>query len=119
MHQSEQDMQVVLEGDGTCIRSFSAGGMLSSLMEMPAGTDFTPALRGLPQNLCPSEHWGYVIEGSIHLRYADGTEETTSAGQVFHWPALHTAWTTEKVRFFEVGPHAEMTRLLDHVTSAG
>lgn len=119
MHQTEPEMTVMLEGGGTSVRSLPCAGMLASILEIPAGADFTPALVGLPQDMCPSPHWGYMLEGSLHLRYADGTEETTKAGEAFYWPAFHTAWTTEKVRFFELSPEKEMTQLLDHLKSQG
>jgi hypothetical protein len=116
MHQSLSEMKVMMEGGGASVRSMPCAGMLVSVLTVPAGTDFSPALKGLPDDLCPSEHWGYVIEGSFHVRYADGTEETTKAGESFYWPAGHTAWTTEDVKFFEVSPEKPMRQLLDHIT---
>ena len=119
MHQDTSQMQVMMEGGGASVRSMPCAGMLASILSFPAGADFTPALKGLPGDLCPSPHWGHVLEGSIHIRYADGTEETTKAGESFYWPAGHTAFTTEDVTFFEVSPEKEMRQLLDHITGGG
>jgi uncharacterized cupin superfamily protein len=81
---------------------------------VPAGTDFGPVLEGLPGDRCPSPHWGIVLEGSIHLRHADGTEETVEAGELYHWPAGHTAWTEQQTVFLEVGPVAPMRQFSEH-----
>jgi hypothetical protein len=56
-----------------------------------------------------------VLEGSIHLRYADGTEELTRAGQVYHWAAGHTGWTDDGTAFLEIGPVAPMRQFGEHV----
>lgn len=119
MHQTAGELTVRFEGGGASVKSVPCAGMLASLLEIPAGADFTPALKGLPDDLCPSPHWGYVLSGSINIRYKDGTEETTTAGELFYWPAGHTAWTTECVKFFELSPEKEMTQLLDHINSGG
>lgn len=116
MHQDTSEMQVMMEAGGLSVRSMPAAGMLCSILTIPAGTDFTPALKGLPDDLCPAPHWGHVLKGSIHFRHADGTEETIKAGDSFYLPAGHTAWTTEDVTFFEIGPEQEMRQLLDHVS---
>lgn len=34
----------------------------------------------------PAQDWGTVLRGSIHVRFADGSEETVRAGQVYYWP---------------------------------
>lgn len=86
---------------------------------VPAGTDFGPVLEGLPDDRCPSPHWGIVLEGSIHLLHADGTEEVATAGQVYYWPAGHTAWTDEDVAFLEVGPVGPMRQFSEHATGGG
>lgn len=118
MHQANGDLPVMMEGDGLSVRSVEFEGMRANMLEIPAGVDFTPALKGLPDDLCPAAHWGYVLEGSVNFRSKDGTEEKVSAGEVFCLSAGHTAWTTEAVKFFEVSPAAEMEQLLNHVKGA-
>ncbi|MEX1279928.1 MAG: hypothetical protein AB1Z55_04345 [Acidimicrobiia bacterium] len=101
--------------DGDLVtRYVEMGAMAIRHATVPAGADFGPVLAGLPGDRCPSDHWGIVLEGSIHLRHADGTEEVTRAGEVYHWPAGHTAWTTEPTVFIEVGPTAEMRQFSEH-----
>jgi hypothetical protein len=90
------------------------GDMAIRHARLPAGTDMTPVLKGLPGDRCPSPHWGIVLEGSVQLHHADGTHETVRAGEVYHWPAGHTADTDEGVVFIEVGPTAAMHEFSEH-----
>lgn len=83
-------------------------------VRVPAGTDFGPVLQGLPNDRCPSPHWGIVLEGSLRLEHADGTVETATAGEVYHWPAGHTATSEEGAVFVEIGPVSPMRDFHDH-----
>ena len=86
-------------------------------IELPAGTDFTPLLEGLPGNLCQCPHWGYVLEGSITVRYADGTKEVSRAGEMYYWPAGHTGWTDDGVSFIEFSPVTEIREVMGHLAA--
>ena len=86
-------------------------------IDLPAGTDFTPLLEGLPGDLCQCPHWGYILEGSITLRYADGTEEVNKAGEMYYWPAGHTGWTDDGVSFIEFSPVTEIREVMGHLAS--
>ncbi len=90
------------------------GSMALRHVRVPAGTDFGPVLQGLPGDRCPSPHWGIVLEGSIHVVHADGSTETARAGEVYHWPAGHTATTDEAAVFLELGPLQEMRQFSEH-----
>jgi hypothetical protein len=99
-------------------RYLELGEMAIRHARVPAGSDLGPVLRGLPDDRCPSPHWGIVLQGSIHLQHADGSTETARAGEVYHWPAGHTATTDEDVVFVEVGPVARMRQFGDHAKQA-
>ena len=58
---------------------------------VPAGTDLGPGLRGLPNDRCPRPHWGIGLAGPLRLEHADGSVDTATAGEVYHWPAGHPA----------------------------
>jgi hypothetical protein len=96
-------------------RGVEWGDQLVRHIDLPPGTDFTPLLQGLPGDRCDCPHWGYVFTGSIHLRYADGTEEVTKAGEVYYWPGGHTAWTDEGVTFVEFSLTDEIRPVLEHL----
>jgi len=117
MHTTIPDMPIELKVDEIETRSSEGGGVLARHIHLPAGVDFTPLFKGLPGDLCQSAHWGYVLEGSIRVRYADGTEELSSAGEVYHWPAGHTGWTDEGVTFLEWSPTADIQPVLEHLAA--
>lgn len=95
-------------------RYIELGDMAIRHLKVPGGTDMTPVLQGLPDDRCPSPHWGIVLEGSIDMIHADGSEETVEAGQVYHWPAGHTGITDKGVVFIEVGPIGPMRQFGEH-----
>lgn len=97
-------------------RGVDLDGLYTRHIRLPAGTDFTPLLAGLHDDRCQCPHWGYVLVGSITIRYADGTEETNVAGDVYHWPAGHVGWTDTGVTFIEISPTAEILPVLEHLS---
>jgi hypothetical protein len=50
--------------------------------------DATPLLKGLPDDRCQCAHWGYVLEGSMTMRFADH-EEVFTAGDAWYAPPGH------------------------------
>ena len=91
-------IQVTMEGPGTIMRSQTGlGGMTVGYHRLPKGTDFTPMFKGLPTDSCHCPHWGYIFEGAIRIIYDDGSEDLTKAGDIFYWPAGHTAIVEEDV----------------------
>lgn len=116
MNEQLDTLPVELHDGDLITRYIEWDDMAVRYARVPAGTDFSPVLEGLPDDRCPSPHWGIVLEGSIHLLHADGTEEVASAGQVYHWPAGHTAWTDEDVVFIEIGPVGPMRQFSEHAT---
>jgi hypothetical protein len=115
MRAAEHEIPVELELGAILTRGQDWGGQLVRHLTLPAGTDFGPLLKGLPGDVCQCPHWGYILEGSIHLRYADGTEEVSRAGDLYYWPAGHTGWTDEGVTFVEFSPAQEIRPVLDHI----
>lgn len=54
-----------------------------------ADIDATPLLKGLPDDRCQCPHWGYVIKGSMTVRFP-GRDEVYNAGEAFYTPPGHT-----------------------------
>lgn len=111
------EIPIEMQVDGIETRGVNWGDQLMRHIDLPAGVDFTPLFVGLPGDLCQCPHWGIVLEGSIHLRYADGSEEVVNAGEAYYWPAGHTGWTDEGVTFLEVSPAAELQPVLEHLAA--
>jgi hypothetical protein len=115
MHAAPKDIPIEMQVGEIQTRAAECGDQLLRHIDLPAGTDFTPLFKGLPGDLCQCPHRGVVLSGSITVRYADGSEETTSAGETYYWPGGHTGWTDEGVVFLEWSPTAEITPVLEHL----
>ena len=117
MHSPTDELPIEMEAGEILTRSSECDGVLTRHIKLPAGTDFTPLLKGLPNDLCACPHWGVILEGSIRLRYDDGTEELNSAGDVYYWRGGHTGWTDTGVTFLEFSPTDEIVPVLEHLAS--
>jgi hypothetical protein len=91
------------------------GGLAVVINEFPAGTDFTPILAGLKDDLCQVPHWGYLEKGK--LRIIDKNKKTTvvNGGDVFYMPPGHTAIIDEDSKIIEFSPEEGMHELNKHV----
>jgi hypothetical protein len=105
------ELTVEYDEDGVEIRGARWGDMAVDRMRLAAGTDLSPSLAALPDGLCSGDHYGVVLEGDITVRYGDGTEETTRAGELYYWPAGHTARTEGGVVCILLTPLAQVERM--------
>jgi hypothetical protein len=117
MRASEQDLTIEMQVGDIVTRGENWDGQLVRHLSLPAGADFRPLLRGLPGDMCSCAHWGYVLSGSITLRYADGSQEVSRAGDMYYWPAGHTGWSDEGVTFVEISPAADLAPVLEHLAA--
>jgi hypothetical protein len=112
----KEEIPVTMEGPGTTMRGLPGlGGMTVAFNEIPAGTDFSPLLQGLKNNSCHCPHWGYVVGGSLLIRYDDGTEETLNEGDVFYLPPGHTAIVQKDLKFLDFSPEKELNEVMSHI----
>jgi hypothetical protein len=115
MHCKLENLPVFMEAPGTKMLMQSGwGGMAVAYYVMP-GTDSRPMLKGLPNDSCPSPHWGYMIKGSLQITYDDGTEENISAGDVFYLPAGHNGKSEKELIWIEFSPEKELKQVFDHL----
>jgi hypothetical protein len=103
MRATREELPIMLEAGPSSIRGADWGEMRVSLVSVPAGTDFSPLLRGLPEDRCQGPHWGYVLKGRLRIQYADG-EEVLRAGDFYHMPPGHTGIAEEDTEFLEIAP---------------
>ena len=82
-------------GYSVCFESHSADADLASWFE------------GLPDNRCQVPRWGYVLEGMITFRFADG-EETYVAGDAYYVPPGHTPVHYAGAEIVEFSPTEEL-----------
>jgi hypothetical protein len=113
MHASKGELPILIEAGAATVRATDWGGMRAVIVSVPAGTDFGPLLSGLPDDVCPCPHWGYVIRGKLRIRYAD-SEETLRTGDVFYLPAGHTGIAEEDTEFLEISPPDQHQRFVEN-----
>ena len=68
MFSAKENLPVTLELPGATIRSDIWNGMAVVHVKLAKGSDFTPVLKGLPDDLCQCPHWGYILSGSLTIR---------------------------------------------------
>ena len=76
-----------------------------------ADADATPFFRGLPEDRCQSPHWGYVLAGSVTLRYSD-REETFEAGDAYYAPPGHIPLVSAGTELLEFSPAEDYARTM-------
>jgi uncharacterized cupin superfamily protein len=127
MRIAKTEIPIKIDGPGATARqrtdfgdATGYGTMGGELFTLAAGTDLTPLLQGLEDDLCQAPHWGYVIEGEVTAIYRDGAEERARAGDLIYWPPGHTVRAEKNTEFVLFSPQQEHTKVLDHVkTKAG
>jgi hypothetical protein len=77
------------------------GGMVIALESWKAGLDTGEMFAGLPDGACQEPHWGYVLSGSVTMRYTDGTSETLTTGQAYYIRPGHNAHVDTDVELVE------------------
>ena len=122
MRIAKEDIPVKINVPGATVRQKTGFGDVSGYgplgaeyFSFGAGTDITELLHGLEGDMCQCPHWGYVIGGRITAIYSNGTEETSSTGDLFYWPPGHSVRAEEDTDFIMFSPQAEHGAVIDHV----
>ena len=116
MHTKLENLPIIIEAPGTKMHMQDGlGGMAVCYNEMPVLSSTPNLLEGLPNDSCHCPHWGYMLKGSMHIRYDSGDEEVINAGEVFYFPAGHIGWTEEEVAWLEFSPEKELKEVMDHI----
>jgi hypothetical protein len=100
---------------GTAIRGSDWGELRSAVVSLPAGSDVGPLLKGLPDNLCPCPHWGYLVKGQLRVSYADD-QEIIRAGDLYYMRPGHTAVVEQECESVEFSPTAAHAQVLEVIT---
>ena len=108
------DLPVAIEGDGVEFRTERVGGMSVAWVRLPAGADLRPGLAGLPGDLCPCPHWGYMISGRLAMHGKDGVT-TYEAGQAFYWAAGHAPEALTDCEYVDFSPSEELEAVVRHL----
>jgi AraC-like ligand binding domain len=115
MRGSKEDLPVAEDyGEGFVSHQVEWGGMIVEISSFPAGVDAAPLFKGLPDDLCQSPHWGYVLKGRVRIRYKD-REEVIEAGDVYYLEPGHVPFIEEDSELVEFSPKGEYQRTLEVV----
>src|SRR5688500_3587893 len=82
-----QDVPVAIADGDVEVRVLDQAGMMVGFIRLPAGADLRPATKGLPDDLCPCPHWGYMLKGRVRMHTTDGHHDF--AGEAFYWAPGH------------------------------
>jgi mannose-6-phosphate isomerase-like protein (cupin superfamily) len=92
-----------------------AGGYTVAFETYTEDADLTPFFKGLPEDRCQCEHWGYVIKGKVTFKSGDA-EETFAAGDAYYVPPGHTPVLYAGTEVVEFSPTEALQHTLDVVT---
>jgi glyoxylate utilization-related uncharacterized protein len=91
-------------------RSEELEGYTVNFVQFNQDIDATPLMKGLPDERCQCPHWGYVITGRLHFRFADH-EETLEAGDAFYLPPGHVPFKHEPgTQIVQFSPTEELSQ---------
>ena len=91
------------------------GGYTVAFETYTADADMAELFKGLPDDRCQCEHWGYVIKGKVGFRTADG-EETYETGDAYYAPPGHTPVLYAGTEVVEFSPTKELQQTIEVVT---
>jgi hypothetical protein len=109
-------MPVSVETDAFRFREAEWGGLHAAFESFAEEFDVGPLLAGLPNDLCPCPHWGYVLKGRMRVRYAD-REEVVTAGDAYYLPPGHAPVMEAGTEVVEFSPIAEYRRTVEAVSA--
>jgi len=114
MHAKKDEIPLAFT-EGTAYSRDTEWGNINVAWEAwPAGMDATPFFKGLPDDHCQCQHWGYVIKGQMRIKYAD-SEEVISAGEVYYLPPGHIPMMEKDTELVEFSPKGEYQKTMEVV----
>ena len=109
MRRAMEDLPIVEDyGEGFVGRQIEWGGMIVSYEVFPAGVDATPLFKGLPDDMCQSPHWGYILKGRVRVRKPSG-DEVLREGDVYYLAPGHIPVFEEDTEILEFSPRMPIT----------
>ena len=114
MRASKKDLPKLMETGHSVISGAEWGDMMVGYYTYSKESDLTPSLKGLPSDMCPCHHWGYVIKGQMTTK-DKGHEEIAKAGDVYYVAPGHTTIFAEGTEILDFSPKEEFRKLTEAV----
>lgn len=110
---SAEDIPLVFKQEGVgWVRQVTESGTVIELSRFEPGLDIDHLFHGLPDDRCQCPHFGYVLEGEVVYRTAEGAI-TARAGQAYHIPPGHLPTTRDQAcTLIEFSPADAMAETL-------
>lgn len=116
MRGSKKDVPVSLELEDVVIQEAEWGDLHVGFESYHKRFDVTPLLKGLPDDLCQSPHWGYVIKGRFQARYKGGKQEVLAAGDAYYLAPGHTVVLDAGTEIVEFSPKEAYQKTMEAAT---
>ncbi len=91
------------------------GGYTVGFETYTQDADMAALFKGLPDDRCQCEHWGYVIKGKVTLKFGD-RDETYDAGDAYFSPPGHTPVFHAGTEIVEFSPTDKLQQAIEVVT---
>jgi hypothetical protein len=88
------------------------GGYTVGFETYTADADMADLFKGLPDDRCQCEHWGYVIKGKVSFKTAD-VEETFETGDAYYVGPGHTPVLYAGTEIVEFSPTKELQHTME------
>jgi hypothetical protein len=113
MHHPMKELPLVEDyGEDFRSRLVEWGGMIVSYETFPQGVDATPLFKGLPDDMCQSPHWGYILKGRVRVKRPNG-DEVLRTGDVYYLEPGHVPVFEQDTEVLEFSPKAKYQRTID------
>src|SRR5437588_9724165 len=86
---------------GLTVDSTVCGDMVLAHLRRRVAYPIPHLAKGLPDEVCRAEHWGYVLSGSVIFEMLDGSTERVRAGEPFYCPPGHVYTYDEDAELIE------------------
>jgi hypothetical protein len=102
---------VQLEGYEGHFENFD-GGYTVGFETYTSDADMADLFKGLPDDRCQCEHWGYVIKGKVSFKTAAG-EETFETGDAYYVGPGHTPVLYAGTEIVEFSPTKKLQQTME------
>jgi hypothetical protein len=108
----KEEIPKEMDTEDFVMHEVTMGGMNVGYENYNKELDAAPLFKGLPDDRCQAEHWGYVLKGSYRLDYGDH-EETFNQGDVYYVEPGHTPHAFPGTELIEFSPKAEYEKTME------